>query len=116
MKKQEIEKKLNELNNYQLSDLVLKLQSYLSDYSELQFYDFNEQTLQELFSSNLMRLIQSVLYGAVNYNDDYIFFDDLRRLYSCSYYSIGALSRNYIDIIVDTIIDNDLNIDDFLAD
>lgn len=28
MKKQEIEKKLNELNNYQLADLVLDLQSY----------------------------------------------------------------------------------------
>lgn len=63
--------------------------------SHLHIFENDEQTLNELYYRNAYKLAYHIHYGEYDYNDTYMYYDDLGRLIS---FSDELTFRNLIDI------------------
>lgn len=99
MKREELKKYLE--NNFEvLEGLVMELNSWNNCLEYLEFWENEEDTLQELFGNDLMRFVQSIKYGDYDINDSYFKFNGYGNLDS---YSYKEMKEEIIDSIEEII-------------
>ena len=104
-------------NEDKLLDVVQELNSWNGSFEELRFYDNDEYTINELFSSPY-DFAEACSYGEYNFNEDYFKFDNLGNIQSYTYREMVNEVRDNIDDIVDALKDkyHQISIDDELRD
>ena len=104
-------------NEDKLLDVVQELNSLNCSFEELRFYDNDEYTINELFSSPY-QFAESCANGEYNFNEDYIKFDNCGDVVSYTYREMVNEVRDSIDDIIDVLKDEytNLDIDDKLID
>lgn len=99
MKREELKKYL-EGNFEVLEGLVMELNSWNNCLEYLEFWENEEDTLQELFGSDLINFIQRIKYGNYDVNDVYFKFNGYGNLDS---YSYKEMKEEIIDSIEEII-------------
>ena len=97
-------------NEDKLQEVVQEINSWNGALDHLNFYENDEYTINELFSSPY-EFAQSSSYGDYNINDDYFKFNGYGHIDSYDEYEIIQEMKDDIDNIVDVLKDEYTNID-----
>ena len=113
MKREELKEYL-ESNFDVLEGLIAELNSWNGCLEHLEFWENEEDILQELFGSDLINFIQRIKYGDYNVDDDYFRFNGYGNLDSYSYCEMKKEIIDEIEEIIDCLEEyhNNIYVDD----
>ena len=102
MKKEELKEYLK--NNFEvLEGLVMELNSWGRCLEHLEFWENEEDTLQELFGNDLINFVQKIKYGDYDINDSYFKFNGYGNLDSYSYKEMKEEIIGEVDEIINCL-------------
>lgn len=94
----------------ELQQIANEIHSYSGDLEHLQFFENDEEFFETFFSHNPMEAVRASFYGDYRYADQYVRFDGYGNLESLEEYQIEDELKNYVDEIIDLMIENKDNI------
>lgn len=74
-------------------------------------YQINDEEFFEIYFESKDEVARAICYGDYNYMDDYVHFNAYGNLESASEYEYINECKNYIDEIIDAVIENKNNCD-----
>ena len=99
------------LNNMELvKELVQELNSWNNCFDFLDYMKNDEDFFNCYFNNNVLEAVRSVCYGNYNYMHDYVKIDAYGNLQSCNEWELQAEIRDYIDEIIEELMENKENI------
>lgn len=107
----------NEVKEYLLANLdelrqiVSELNSWNGCLEHLEIYENDEYFFDTFFDGRPMEAVRAAHYGDYNYNDDYVRFNGYGNLESFGDYQYEAELKDYVDEIIDNLIDNESHVD-----
>ena len=102
MKREELKEYLK--NNFEvLEGLVMELNSWGRCLEHLEFWENEEDTLQELFGNDLINFVQKIKYGDYDINDSYFKFNGYGNLDSYSYKEMKEEIIGEVDEIINCL-------------
>lgn len=107
----------NEVKEYLLANLdelrqiVSELNSWNGCLEHLEIYENDEYFFDTFFDGRPMEAVRAAHYGDYNYNDDYVRFNGYGNLESFGDYQYEAELKDYVDEIIDNLIENESHVD-----
>lgn len=92
-------------NDETLKDVVSEINLYNGELDYLD-YQTNDEEFFEIYFNKKMDVARAICYGNYNYCDDYVKFDAYGNLESCNEYEYTRILQDYIDEIIDALIEN----------
>lgn len=108
MKNEKIKEYLLE-NIDTLKDVVMELNSWNGCLDWLDYQENNEEFF-EIYFGKKDEVARAICYGDYNYTDDFVRFNAYGNLESCNEWEYEDELKNYIDDIIDNLIDEQDNI------
>ena len=72
----------------------------------LEYWENDEEFFNTYFYNNPMEAVRSSFFGNYNYSDEYVKFDGYGNLSSVNEYEVEAEYKDYIDDIVNSLIEH----------
>lgn len=96
-----IVKNASDLDNSQLRDMVLQVNSYDSSLENLEVYENDDDFFNTYFNNNVIEAVRAVSFGEYKYSDEYVKFNAYGNLESLSEYEYNKLLEEYADEIAE---------------
>ena len=104
--------KNNLLNNINvIGEIVIEINSLDNSIEFLEYYENNEEFFNTYFYNNPMEAVRSSFFGSYDYSDEYVKFDVYGNLTSANNHEIEAEYKDYIDDIVNSLLEHYEEID-----
>lgn len=104
-------KKFENIKNYLLGNeeallnVVQEINSYNGSLDNLNFYENDEDFFNTFFADNPMEVARATFYGNYKYCDQYVRFNSYGNLESFDEYEVINLVKNYIDDVVNSLLE-----------
>lgn len=94
------------INDFDLTrDIVQQINSWNGVLDFIEWYENDEDFFEAYFQGNVIQAIQKVCYGDYSYNAPYVKFDNLENFESGNEWDVLADYENYIDEIIEAMIE-----------
>jgi hypothetical protein len=97
-------------NSNELQQVVNELNTWNNCLDWLDYQENDESFFDTYFSDNVMKVVRAISFGNYNYNDDYVIINGHGNLESKSRFEYEQELNDYIDDIVNNLIEEYENI------